>query len=218
VTPGATTGSGAVADPFGSFNLQASDTIGSCAPGTSGGHGTTIDATATISAGIYCGGLLIKKATTTVTMLPGIYVIKGGGFFVQDAALTGTGVTIINLNGPGATGASDFDVIDITSGNMSLSAPTTGNTAGILIYSPRNQGLSTKAPQKNRIHSDASVTTLGGSIYLPDQEISLESGFSWNLYGGLIANDIRMAGGTLNIDPMLGPVPPSGLTRATIVQ
>jgi hypothetical protein len=125
-------------------------------------------------------------------------------------------VSIANINGLG--GQSDFEPFDITSNSFNVTAMTSGPLAGILFYSPRDQGSPTKAPQKNRIHSDAAVQTLGGSIYLPDQEMSLESGFTMNVYGGITVGDLRVANGTVNIDPSLGPVPPGGLARATVVE
>lgn len=201
-------------DPLASVSLPTSATD-HCDFGTDG-HLTTYSATQTIDPGVYCGGIKVTKSTTTLTMNPGLYVMKGGGFMVQSAIITGTGVSIGNISGLG--GVTDFQPFDITSNSFNVTAMTSGPLAGILLYSPRGQGSPTKAPQKNRIHSDAAVQTMGGSIYLPDQEMSLESGFSMNVYGGITVGDLRVANGTVNVDPSLGPLPPGQLARAAVVE
>ncbi|HEX2679923.1 MAG TPA: pilus assembly protein TadG-related protein, partial [Candidatus Dormibacteraeota bacterium] len=54
----------------------------------------TINTTKTLSPGTYCGGLNIN-GNAVVTMLPGTYIMDGGGFNAQGGAvITGLGVTI----------------------------------------------------------------------------------------------------------------------------
>ncbi|HLI13335.1 MAG TPA: pilus assembly protein TadG-related protein [Alphaproteobacteria bacterium] len=113
----------AMADPL--ANLPApSEANGGCNFNNYSLNGTT---SVTLSPGIYCGGITIN-GTNKVTMQPGVYVMKNGGFVVNgNANISGTGVgfyltgsnTSFTLNGNGA---------------VQLSAPTSGDMAGLLVY------------------------------------------------------------------------------------
>ena len=73
----------------------------------------------TLSPGTYNGGVSVD-GSASVTLLPGIYYMKGGGFSVTaHGSVTGTGVLIVNA--PTAS----TDAISITGqGSVSLTAPT----------------------------------------------------------------------------------------------
>src|SRR5260221_14363931 len=153
-------------------------------------------------------------------MSPGIYVIKGGGFSVSSAAnVIGNGITIINLNAPLASGgASKFGVLDIASGSSTtFTAMTTGDFAGILFYSPRNQGVPGHV-QLNRIHSSATMT-LTGSLYFPDQNLYIGASLATlNINGGVVAGVIDFsADARVNVAGFAGGLP-YGIPRASIVQ
>ncbi len=81
---------------------------------------------------VYCGDLSLS-GNTSETIPAGIYIIDGGSLSVSgNASLTGTdGVTFIftNSNG-GAVGS--FNVSG--NGSVTLTAPTTGPTAGIVFW------------------------------------------------------------------------------------
>jgi len=215
------TGQPASADPLASTTLTVADTSGACAPGTDGAHlYYNYAANATINPGIYCGGIKIAKATTTVTMNPGLYVIKGGGFTVASAAnVIANGVSIVNLNAPAADGgASKFDVITLTSGSTSVfSAMTTGSLAGIFFYSPRNQGVLGHAIL-NLITSSAN-TTITGSLYFPDQQLKVGASLvTLNLNGAIVAGDINFASDARVNVSGFGGGSPYAPQRASVVE
>jgi len=128
-----------------------------------------------LTPGVYCKGLIISGSNTTVTLSPGLYIMRGGGFNVESGArvLSGTngtaqGVTVFNTCNT-STGCStpsqttDAKPIQITSGTrVSLSAPNSGSYRGILFFVDRNMGI----VGDNRIASDAD-STLDGALYFP---------------------------------------------------
>jgi Flp pilus assembly protein TadG len=87
----------------------------------------------TLNPGLYKGGISISDFAS-VTLLPGIYYMQGGGFSVTGAAsVTGNGVLIYNA--PQSSG----DIVNIfTLGAVNLSGPTTGTYRGITLFQDRN--------------------------------------------------------------------------------
>lgn len=194
VTPNPpTTGAPVATDPMATnVSLNVSDTSGACRA-SYGLFKVTTDMV--LDPGIYCGGIQVSKSTGIARLNPGLYVIKGGGLEVASggSVLSNGSVNIVNLNAPAADGgASKFDVINLASASVvNLTAISTGNLAGILFYTPRNQGV-TGHVQLNRIHSGAAVT-LNGSFYFPDQQMYFGSGGALTINGGLVAALIHFA-------------------------
>ncbi len=123
----------------------------------------------TISPGRYCDGLAIAGGYAW-TMQPGIYYIKSGQFNVAGgASVTGTGVIIVLT---AKDGTSNYATLSVTNGNnMTLSAPTTGQTAGILFFGDRN------APSSNtNFMSGFTLVNWTGAIYLPTQTLQYGGG------------------------------------------
>jgi len=95
-----------------------------------------------LTQGVYCGGLMIT-GSASVTFTPGLYVItpQGGvnnGLVINSSGtVTGDGVTFYN-----AAGSASVSIT--SSGTVSLTAPTSGNYAGILLFQdPANQSSAT---------------------------------------------------------------------------
>jgi putative Flp pilus-assembly TadE/G-like protein len=92
----------------------------------------------TLSEGVYCGGIMITN-DANVTFNPGLYVMtpsasaNNGLVINSTGTVTGNGVTIYN-------GANSAPVSIISPGTVSLTAPTTGNYAGVLIFQDPNNG------------------------------------------------------------------------------
>src|SRR5262249_47411424 len=84
------------------------------------------------SPGTYNGGINIS-GQGPVTLMPGIYYMKGGGFiFSGQGALTGYGVMIYNAP------AASKDVINLSGlGAVVLTAPTDGTYAGMTLFQDR---------------------------------------------------------------------------------
>ncbi len=123
----------------------------------------------TLSPGTYCNGMSFGGGYTW-TMQPGIYYIKSGKFDVAGgASLNGTGVTIVLTT---TDGGSSYATFSITNGiNLTLSAPTTGPTAGILFFGDRN------APSSNTNYlTGFTIFNATGAIYLPSQKLSYGGG------------------------------------------
>jgi hypothetical protein len=91
-----------------------------------------------IQHGTYCGGITISAAAGGETFDSGTYVLAGGrGLNVSGSAtITGSGVTFYHTTDP--SGTASFNSIALSgSSSSSLTAPTTGSYAGILIYEDR---------------------------------------------------------------------------------
>lgn len=113
---------------------------------------------AVISPGTYCEGLHLLDVIH-VTMSPGIYYVKSGQFQVSGGVtLTGTDVTIVLTKNTGT-----YANVDISGGsNVTLSAPTSGPTAGLLFFADRNTPTGTKVD-----FAGGAGMSLTGALYFP---------------------------------------------------
>jgi Flp pilus assembly protein TadG len=148
-TPPPTTGCPPVSDPLAGL---AEPTVGGC------DHTNMVlssPSTYNLTEGVYCGGLEIK-GQSVVTMAPGLYIMKNGPFTITGQAdVTGIGVTIY-MTGP--------DAVADTGGNgaINLSAPTTGDLAGILFFEDRDN-----PPLQHHAFRGGSNKSYAGVIYIP---------------------------------------------------
>jgi hypothetical protein len=100
----------------------------------------------TLSPGVYCNGLSISNGATAA-MNPGVYFIDRGTFAVGGGAhVTGTGVTIVLTS---STGGNYANAVIDNGTTVTLSAPTTGATAGMVFYGDR-QGIRRRHQQHLR--------------------------------------------------------------------
>ena len=173
------TGATAVTDPYAG---RTAPTVGGCGsnPESPSGGGSALiyapGAAKTIYPGVYCGGMAI---TTGVTMQPGIYIIKGGDFAVTTGGSTVSGgvcsgsggyvnatggVTIYMVPNGALTGT--FDV----KGCLSITAPTTGNTAGIAIWVDKTE----HAGDTDQFEA-GSDEYINGAIYAPNHAVQYKS-------------------------------------------
>jgi titin len=88
----------------------------------------------TINPGIY--SQINISGGASVTLNPGVYIIKGGGIAVSGgASVTGAGVMIYNAGSNYPSSGGNFGGVTLSgSGTFNLSAPTSGPYAGILIF------------------------------------------------------------------------------------
>ena len=113
-----------------------------------------------LSPGVYCGWFNFNGAPT-VTLAPGVYVIKGGGWNVNGGTWSGAGVSFY---------FADTSKIQFNSGmSLTLSAPTSGTYAGILFYEPDGLALSPF------VFDDSVAESLSGLIYLPSRNLTFNS-------------------------------------------
>ncbi len=130
-------------------------------------HPTTINSTATLSPGVYCGGIRIS-GTNTVTFSPGVYILDGGGLTVTGGgSIVANDVNIVLTNSGGSSYGS-FGTIDIT-GNRDIyfSARETGDLAGIVFFQDRRASES----GVNKILG-SNIVQVDGAIYTPRQELN----------------------------------------------
>lgn len=202
VTGAKTTGAPVMADPYANV---ATPSPGACA-GTN-----SWNSSATISPGTYCNGFSVNS-TATVTMQPGVYIINGGSFSVNgQAAITGTGVTIV-LTGSG----SNYATATINGGaGVTLSAPTSGPTSGIVFLQDR----SAPTGSASKING-GSTTSITGALYFPSQTLKFSGGSSSaSSCTQLIAAQISYLGGAYFNNNCTGDgVTPIGQTNTTLVE
>lgn len=123
---------------------------------------------ATINPGVYCGSITVSGGAT-LTMNPGVYIIKGGDFKVSSSNLAANGVGIVlTKDGSGNTGA-----VTVSGGGIvTLTAPASGAMQGVAIYVDRT------AASKNNAISGGSTAAITGSLYFPSQLVTFSGGSS----------------------------------------
>ena len=161
-TEGIKTNAAPTSDPYASVPL----------PAFSGCNHTnfTVDTVASIYPGVYCGGIEVNSGAN-VTFRPGIYFIDRGTFSVKgNATITGTGVTLVLTSSTG----SNWPTAEINGGaTVNLTPPSTGSTAGIVIFGDRKIPLGTSFK-----FTGGPSQYLGGAIYLPTAAVSFFGGVS----------------------------------------
>jgi hypothetical protein len=148
--------------------------------------------------GVYCGGIEVK-ANRTAIFGPGLYVLKGGEFYIAgNATVTNTedasgGVTFY-LTGSG----SNYATLRFESGaNITLSPMTTGPLADVLFF----QDPDAPASGSNRIAGGATMD-LTGILYFPNQHVEFTGGSTTSGANVLlVASTLAFTGNTyLNAD------------------
>jgi hypothetical protein len=126
--------------------------------------------TITINPGVYCNGLNLN-AGANVTLNPGIYYLDQGSLSVNGGAtLNGTGVTLVFTSSNGHNYA---DATINGGANINLVAPTTGPTAGIVLFGDRNMTVGTTFKLNG-----GSSEVFGGAIYIPRGSVTFSGGAS----------------------------------------
>ncbi len=141
-----------ITDPLASLAIPAAGACSATALQIVGGSQT-------LNPGTYCGGLRIS-GNATVTLNPGMYIIAGGNFSVNNATVEGTGVTM--------TLADTSVGIDWENAVVRLAAPKTGTYAGLTI-------IGSRAPKSHAIKN--TTVDVHGVIYL------LQGDFTWGNTG-----------------------------------
>lgn len=172
------TGQSAVTDPFAGLTEPANP--GGC----QSGNMTAWQASPyTPSPGCYNEFSLANGMSAT--MAPGAYYINGGVFSIQGGStLTSTGgVTIYLANGA---------YVNIANGStVNLAAQTSGSYEGVLFFQQRDY-----SGQTGSTFAGGSNTTLTGSIYMPNSEVTFDNGSSESSTMALVVNSVNFEGGT----------------------
>jgi hypothetical protein len=141
---------------------------------------------ATLSPGTYCKGMTLTN--TTITLNSGTYIITGGATW-SGATVSGSGVTLYFTSGGGGT---DGKFIIESSSNVTLSAPTSGSLAGILVFLDRTW---TKTSAQD-VALMSSTIQGDGIWYLPKTGMYFSScgNFEAPHYLGIVADNIYADG------------------------
>lgn len=145
---------------------------------------------ATLQPGVYQGGIRFTS-DGTLTLLPGIFIMEGGGFemsrtFVggdSKGTLIGNGVMIYN------TGPRDDPVKIDCDGQVTLSPPTSGTYASICLF------------QDRAVHRDFQMTGSGiinitGAMYFPNAnvEFDIKAGGTTKAAAAVVCQSLRIRG------------------------
>ena len=157
-------------------------------------HNYSAHNTDTISPGVYCGGMKLT-AGGNVTLNPGIYYLDGGSLSMEgQTTLKGTGVTLVFTSSSG----SGYATASIAGGaTLQITAPTTGATAGIVMFGDRNEPLDTAYSL-----TGGDSQNVGGAIYFAKGAIQ----WSGNANGNqqctqIVADTVQLVGNTtLQVD------------------
>lgn len=159
--------------------------------------------TKTLSPGTYAG---LDISGGHVKLKPGVYHIVGAPLIVRRrATLSGDGVTIV-LHGDYAT----FSVLD--QARISLTAPTSGETAGFAVAENRRATLTRLKPERSRLTGSGKIEMVG-TIYLPRQQFSITGEGAADQASPLLqlvayTIDLKNKGGLkINFDPSRTEVP-----------
>jgi Flp pilus assembly protein TadG len=161
-TQGIKTGLTPLLDPYRDVaNPTESGTVQSSCNGQCS-HGT-----ATIDPGIYKQGMKLV-AGANITLNPGIYYLEDDLSIQGGATLSGTGVTLVFTSGNG----SKYATANVSgSATVNLTAPTTGDTAGIVVFADRQTPSGTSFK-----FNGGSTQYLGGAVYVPSASIDYAGG------------------------------------------
>jgi hypothetical protein len=157
-SPSPTNGAQPVADPLAGYPE----------PSTAG-MPTRSASGSTLLPGVYNGGIAIS-GSRQVTLQSGVYVLRGGGFSVAGSAtVNGSGVTIFNTTSAyPATGGSCAGFVFDASARISLSAPTSGDWQGMLLYQDADCAAA-------MTWSSSTIGQLTGTTYVPRAAVTMSS-------------------------------------------
>jgi Flp pilus assembly protein TadG len=189
-TNGTFTGVAPIGDPYANVSIPSYSGCNQTNFHLSGGASQTLSVGSS-SVYVFCNGLNLSGGAS-LTLNPGIYVINGGSFNLSGGTtFNATGGVTIVLTGSTAAG---YATANISGGaNVSITAPTSGPTAGLAFFQDRN------APSSGTdSFSGGTTQTITGAIYFPHQAVNYSGGAT---AGGsnctqLIAYTMTFSGGS----------------------
>lgn len=149
----------------------------------------------TLQPGVYCGGISIGS-NLTVSLAPGIYILRNGGFSAGgDATVTGTGVGLYMTGTSNGVQLSQQTTNFTVSGNavVTLSAPTSGTMAGVAIYQDHSAPTGTI---DNQITGNGTVNVTG-VMYFGNQNVTITGNGTQDQqapFTSIIANTLTYSG------------------------
>lgn len=151
---------------------------------------------ATIPPGRYCSTLIVN-GVSNVTFSPGVYEFDNGLTLNGSNNVTGNGVTFYNASGQ----------MIVNGTSVNLTAPATGNTAGVLMYQNPSDSNSFIANG-----TDGVGTGFAGELYFPSADLTINGDLSsWLL---LVGNSVTINGSGTNVPSSAFP----GFGRAVLAE
>jgi hypothetical protein len=146
----------------------------------------------TLNPGVYKGGIQIN-GLSIVFMMPGVYIMDGGGFQITGlSTVIGTGVMIYNTSGSFPAGPITVNSV----GKIALIPPLGGTYQGIGIFQDRSMN------QTLNIFGNG-LTAIVGTVYAPSAPVNLTGLLALGidtLGGAYICSTMQVSGvGTINI-------------------
>jgi len=204
VSPAHTAGTSVITDPF--VGVPAPSVVGCDHTNFSISDASSHTGASALNPGVYCGGLSLS-GSGNIAFNSGTYIINGGGAtysfnYTGSGNLTGSNVTFFITGQNGYTA----EPINISgSGNLTFSAPSSGNYMGLLFYQDRGVTYATS----NNYSGSGNVT---GSFYFKTTTLNY-SGSGNALAQALVCNKIVFTGsGNLTKD-LTGTL--TGLVRSS---
>ncbi|MBS7698050.1 MULTISPECIES: TadE/TadG family type IV pilus assembly protein [unclassified Chelatococcus] len=143
-------------------------------------------ASVTLSPGTYCGDLTFQ-GSPVITLLPGIYVIRGQMALNAGTSLRGEEVSLYFPDGVSALQAPNPVRLELT-------APTSGAFADILMSEPA--GL----PRSNMVLNMGQGQALHGLVYLPSRDLTVHAMTSTTDKASLVVNTLTMNEGIWRLE------------------
>jgi hypothetical protein len=209
VNPAPTTGAPLTTDPLAALPAPA---VGACNTLTTAGTGYSLShsQTATLSQGVYCGGISVS-GNSVATLNPGTYILNGGGLSVANSAqLSGTGVTFFNTAQSGYTPG---PVTVTGAGTVNLSAPTSGAYQGVLFFQDRNITYAAA----NAFANSASGT-MTGTFYFPTTAVNYTGNVGAAIYDAFIASTLSITGSSSFKNDTTGAYTGLAKQQASLIQ
>lgn len=159
ITPSPTTYAGTVADPFAAKTVSTP----ACDPSKTS---KTAFGTWNFTPGAYCGNITFGGGGSTVSFAAGVYYIIGGdATFASVTVQQATDVSFV------LTGSTPGRFIWSNSANATITAPTSGATAGMVFW----QACPSSGPGNINSFSGSATLTLSGAFYAPCGEIAVSN-------------------------------------------
>jgi Flp pilus assembly protein TadG len=160
ITPAPVTGAASAGDPLAGIDPP---TAGSCTPIPTIGHQAV-----TLNPGTYCGSISLQSSDN-VTLNPGNYIFKSGGG--NSCGLSASANSTLTGNGVFLFFQDNCSVAFSGNGNINLSAPTSGQYQGVLMYEDRANSTPSAL-------TGGSGQQLNGILYFPDALLHYAGGSS----------------------------------------
>ncbi|WP_407166088.1 hypothetical protein [Bradyrhizobium sp. ORS 111] len=126
-----------------------------------------VKGTTTLNPGVYCGDIS-ANAGATLTLNPGVYYFNGANLSVAgNATITGSGVTLVFTGSGNNWGSATIG----SNANVTLTAPTSGATQGIVMYGDRKMPVGTAFSLEG-----GGTQNFGGAIDLPKAALKFAGG------------------------------------------